>query len=200
MHVEEINHVEDNNHHLPHTNVKKTSNKRKKIKTIKNSVYVIGDSMLLRSIDGYELKRESKSKDSVFVKCFPGATIEVMHSYSWPSMKKNPSRIVLHCGTNDLQSSDSADDIAKQLMTIACNLKSESNEVIVSGIIPRCDEWNEKAMMVDNVVRNYCLNKDIGFIDHNNINVHGHLNKGGLHLKREGSKVFFNNLLETVTY
>ena len=79
MHVEEINHVEDNNHHLPHTNVKKTSNKMKKIKTIKNSVYVMGDSML-RPINGYELKRESKSKDSVFVKCFPGATIEDMHS------------------------------------------------------------------------------------------------------------------------
>ena len=77
---------------------------------------------MLRPISGYELKRESKSKDSVFVKCFPGATIEDMHSYSWPSMKKNPSRIALHCGTNDLQSSDSADDIAKQLMTIACNL------------------------------------------------------------------------------
>ena len=84
-------------------------------------------------------------------------------------------------------------------MTIACNLKSESNEVILSGIIPRRDEWNEKAMMVNNVVRNYCLNKDIGFIDYNNINVQGHLNKGGLHLNREGSKVFFNNLLETVT-
>ena len=120
----------------------------KKIKTLK---IAIGDSML-RPINGYELKRESKSKDSVFVQCFPGATIEDMHSYSWPSMKKNPSRIVLHCGTNDFQSSNSADDIAKQLMTIACNLKSESNEVIVSGIIPRRDEWNEKAMMVNNVV------------------------------------------------
>ena len=84
-------------------------------------------------------------------------------------------------------------------MTIACNLKSESNEVIVSGIIPRRDEWNEKAMMVNNVVRNYCLNKDIGFIDDNIINVQGHLNKGGLYLNRERSKVFFNNLLETVT-
>ena len=53
----------------------------KKSKTIKNSIYVISDSML-RPIDGYELKKESKSKDSVFVKCFPGATIEDMHSYS----------------------------------------------------------------------------------------------------------------------
>ena len=33
--------------------------------------------------------------------------------------------------------------------------------------------------MVNNMVKNYCLNKDIGFIDHDNINVQGHLNKGG---------------------
>ena len=105
--------------------------------------YVIGDSML-RPINGYELKKESKSKDSVFVKCFPGATIEDMRSYSWPSMTENPSRAVLHCGTDA-----PAKYIAIQLLTLACNLKTESNEIIVSGIVPRRDQWNDKAKMVN---------------------------------------------------
>ena len=49
----------------------------------------------------------------------------------------------------------------------------------MSGIIARRDQWNDKAKMVNNMARNYCLNKDSGYIDHDNINVRGHLNKGG---------------------
>ena len=133
--VEDTNEATSDDDNDPHAHTKKRSNKKKKSKTNKNSIYVIGDSML-QAINGYELRKESKSKDSVFVKCFPGATIEDMHSYSWPSMKKNPLRVVLHCEMNDLQADASTKDIAIQLLTLACNLKTESNEIIVSGIIP----------------------------------------------------------------
>ena len=80
------------------------------------------------------------------------------------------------------------------------NLKCINNDVIISGIIPRKDKWNEKAKDVNMKVRNDCLNLNIGFIDHNNINIERDLNKGGgVHLNRGGTGIFFANLLETVT-
>ena len=165
----------------------------------KNGIYKIGDSML-RSIKGIDLKKEAKSKTPIYVKCFPGARTDCMHSYSWPTMKRNPSRVILHAGTNDLQSDNTALEIANEIINLSKKLKSINNDVIISGIIPRRDKWNEKAKDVNMKVRNDCLNLNIGFIDHNNINIERDLNKGGGgHLNREGTDIFFANLLEIVT-
>ena len=76
---------------------------------------------------------------------------------------------------------------------------TENNDAIISGIIPERDKWNEKAKAVNVKVRNDYLNLNIGFIDHNNVNVERDLNKGGLHLYRGCTDILFANLLETVT-
>ena len=144
----------------------------------KNGIYIIGDSML-RPIKGIDLKKEAKSKTPIYVKCFPGARTDCMHSYSWPTMKRNPSCVILHVGTNDLQSDNTALEIANEIINLGKKLKSINNDVIISGIIPRRDKWNEKAKDVNMKVRNDCLNFNIGFIDHNNINIERDLNKGG---------------------
>ena len=75
------------------TPFKENNIKRKNISSVdKKSIYILGDSMV-KSIKGIELKRAC-TKDAIFVKCFPGAKIQCMRSYCWPSMKNNPSHVI----------------------------------------------------------------------------------------------------------
>ena len=122
-----------------------------------------------------------------------------MQSYCWSSMKNNPSRVILHADTNDLSSTREAEEIAQDIVTLANDLKNESNEVVLSGTIPRRDEWNMKGKSFNNYVRKLCLTLNIGFIYHNNINIKRDLDERGLHLDGDVVDIFFNNLLETVT-
>ena len=54
-----------------------------------------------------------------------------------------------------------------------------AEEIIICGIIPRRDKWNGNAGLVNSIVRNYCLNKNTDFIDHDNINTWGFTSYSG---------------------
>ena len=47
------------------------------------------------------------------------------------------TRVILHAGTNDLQSGNTAVESANGLIILGNTLKTENNDVIISGIIPR---------------------------------------------------------------
>ena len=113
--LDDVNIQSENNAESGDKSVKR--NGKSKHNNKKNGIYIIGDSRL-RPIKGIDLKKEAKSKTPIYVKCFPGARTDCMHSYSWPTMKRNPSRVILHVGTNDLQSDNTALKIANEITNL----------------------------------------------------------------------------------
>ena len=82
-----------------------------KAKESKPLILIAGDS-IIKDIKGWMLSRTSRVK----VHSFRGADTSDMHDFLKPLIKKKPSRIIVHCGTNDLASN--------QVANIAMNIKT----------------------------------------------------------------------------
>ena len=89
--------------------------------------------------------RKSLPNERLFVKSFPGATLDDMMDYIKPSLKYNPDHIIIHTGTIDLKSDKDAMEISNEIIKLANNVKTDENIVTISGIISRNDELNDKA-------------------------------------------------------
>ena len=61
-----------------------------------------------------------------------------------------PDHVILYTGTNDLRSDKIASLIARSIAELTMSLKDNDNSVIVSGIVPRNDNLNNKASEVNN--------------------------------------------------
>ena len=71
-------------------------------------------------------------------------------------------------GTNDLRSEKSPEDIAEDIINLTRDIKTDENEVVVSGIVPRGDSLNEKATKVNFVLKSRCSILKFHFIDNSN--------------------------------
>ena len=58
-----------------------------------------------------------------------------MCDYSKPAQKHEPDMILLHSGTNNLKFTKSPEEISNEIIKLALDMKTDANEVIVSGII-----------------------------------------------------------------
>ena len=88
--------------------------------------------------------------------------------------------------------------IFEKIITFSKHLKSEDNEVVVSGIAPRGDSCKEKAEALNKVLKDTCTKKIMHFICHSNIYVKRHFNRSNLHLNDNGISVLvrsFKNFL-----
>ena len=79
---------------------------------------IIGDS-IIKDIKGYKMKEATGHEQQIFVKSISGATTDCMNSHACPTIKTNPKRIILHCGTNDVRGQSSAEKIATEVMELA---------------------------------------------------------------------------------
>ena len=87
----------------------------------------------------------------------------------------------------------------KKIITFSKHLKSENNEVVISGIL-RGDSNKEKAKAVNKLLKDRCTEENMHFICHYNINVKQHLNRSNIHLNDHSisalvrcSKNYLNN-------
>ena len=67
--------------------------------TVKKEVFIIGDSMI-KYVKGQEVSRY----DSVKVRSHPGATADDFIDYIRPTVRRKPVLIIIHSGTNNIQS------------------------------------------------------------------------------------------------
>ena len=107
--------------------------------TITNTTVIIGDSMIKRA-QGWKISR--KVGHRVVVREFPGATTSDMEHYLKPVLAKDPQRVILHVGTNDLKTNlrPNRNQIADSIVNLARMTESESRaEVIISVVITRSD-------------------------------------------------------------
>ena len=144
----------------------------------KDTVLIAGDSMI-HGLEEHRLK-----KYNVKVRSFPGARIDDMYDYLKPLIKKEPSAIILHIGTND-----STDKTCGQIINEINNLQTyiEENhptvQIYISSPIVRTDNLNANRTLDE--VRTYfkSLSNNIP-----NCNIdRSCLGSKGLHLNPKGS-------------
>ena len=162
--------------------------------TSTNTTVIIGDSMIKR-VQGWKIARKVGYR--VVVKAFPGATTSDMEHYLKPALAKDPRRVILHVGTNDLKSNlrPNPNQIADSIVDLARMIESESEaEVIISEVITRSDKTPEDHIRtVNKLLSRYCNQNGWQLLRHNNISK-DHLNDGGLHLNDQGVSVLVTNL------
>ena len=91
-----------------------------------------------------------------------------MMDYIKPSIRAKSDHIILHVGTNDLQSNATPSKIAEKVPSLASEMKSNKCEVSISAIIIRTDkpDLNKKGIEVNNALKEMCEEKNIFLIDH----------------------------------
>ena len=79
-------------------------------------------------------------------------------------------------------------------------MKDEDNEIYVSGLVHRNDQFNGKAIEVNKVLSRKCSSQNNTLIDNSNIDERCHLNGNGLHLNHGGTCLLANNFLNTIGF
>ena len=100
-----------------------------------------------------------REKQNIIVKTFPGAELDCIYHYAIPTVKSNPDRIIMHCGTSNLKMYESPEAIAEKTIEVAKSVKSTTNEVVISSIIPRRDKLAEKGSKVNGIVSKISVKK-----------------------------------------
>ena len=150
---------------------------------------------MVKKLNGYLLTKKVRHKFLVKVRPFTGAKVSCMVDHVKPTIRDDkPDHVILHTGTNDLRSEKTASQIARSITELAMSLKDNDNSIIVSGIVPRNYNPNNKATKVNNRWLMMCKERKIPFIAHSeNIDSRNHLNESRLHLNHNGIKVFAEN-------
>ena len=120
----------------------------------KRVVTIIGDSVI-KDLKAHKMNTKVSQGDKLFVKSFPGATIEDMNDYAIPTKRRNPDLIIIHAGTNDLRG-NTAIKVASDLMKLALDLKTDNNDIMVSGLTSRADALNTKTKQVNINLKTEC--------------------------------------------
>ena len=76
-------------------------------------------------------------------------------------------------------------------------MKTDVSEIIVSGIVTRDDELNEKGRKVNDLLTIECAKYALCFLDNSNISKK-HLNGNGLHLNYHRTVALANNFLRII--
>ena len=169
----------------------------KRNSTVSNRrIAIVGDS-LLKHVDQYKMRNSTPQNKNIWVKSFGGADVDDMEHHIIPTLKRSPSLLVIHCGTNSLQSKKSADQIAHDILKLASRAKTNENEVIVSSLIARRDALNHKGTEVNKCLKLKCDQHNFEFLDNSNIS-NRHLNSSGIHLNALGTYQLARNFLDII--
>ena len=195
----------DHSEELDNSNIKEhdKSNRHNKIDNdtrnaspskTKKSVFILGDSMV-KKVNGFYLTKDIKHKFLVKVRSFSSAKTRCVYDHAKPTIREvNPEHIILHVGTNDLNSEKTASQISNSIIDLANSLKNETNNIHVSLIVPQNDNLNNKVNEVNNRLINMCEQRNIKIINHSDtIDRSRHLNESQLHLNRYGTVEFAKN-------
>ena len=118
----------------------KDSIRRKKYNPVKKKTFILGDSMI-KHTKGWEMSSKIDHKHSICVRSFTGAKVRSMKNYVKQCVRgENPDHIIMHVGTNDFNSENNPERVAKSIADLVKGMVSEKRKVTVSGIISRNDE------------------------------------------------------------
>ena len=152
---------------------------------------------MIKEIKPHKMKIDLNHDERVYIKSFPGATIQCMRDHVKPSIRHNPDLIIFHAGTNDLKTGQTSEEIATNILNLVKEIKTNSNEVMVSSITARKDKLNVKGKQVNIHLKSLCSQNCIGYIDNNGI-TDKHLNGSGIHLNYNGTALLASNFIDSI--
>ena len=82
-------------------------------------MFIMGDS-IAKHVRGYELSRKVENC-KVCVKTFSGAKVIRMEDYVKPTLRKMPTHIIIHVGTNDVPTKKVPAQRARILLALSLN-------------------------------------------------------------------------------
>ena len=114
-----------------------------------------------------------------------------MRDHAKPTVRDfDPDHIILHCGTNDLNSDRTSSQIAIEFIDLALSLKPDKNKISTSLLTLRSDKLNSKVSEVNNHLINMFSHRNIAYIDHSSSIQQNYINESKVHLNRYGTIVF----------
>ena len=139
----------------------------------------------------------SNNKQRVAVKSFSGFKAKDMKDYLKPPIPKKPDEIILHVGTYDVKdNSKSAEVIATGILNLGNQIKDRlpQTNVSISNIIVRKGKAivQNKIKNVNDILKRVGDQNNWTYMDNINVN-HASLNRGSLHLNRNGSATLSRN-------
>lgn len=160
-----------------------------------NTTLIIGDS-LLKGLRQHSITKSTDTK--VQIKCFPGAKVSDMKHYSIPPLATDPKHVILHCGTNDLQTK-SPEEIVKETGELCDYIlaKCPNTDITISSLTTRNDRQGNKTTEVNNQLQCLCLEKNFRFLLHANIDKKC-LNRSGIHLNKLGNSLLAKNIIGAI--
>ena len=150
---------------------------------------------MIKKLNGYFLTKKVRHKYLIKVRSLTGAKVSCMVDHVKSTLRDSKANhIILHVWTNDLRTEKTASQITKSIMDLKTSLKNNGNLVIVSDIVTRFDNLNNKATEVNNRLVLMCAERNTPFISHSeSIDSSKHLNESKLHLNCNGFKFFAEN-------
>ena len=144
----------------------------------KNTTLITGDS-IIQGLDEQRLR-----KYNVKVRAFPGSSIDDMYDYLGPLLKKKPSSIILHIGTNDA-TNKTAGKIINEMKNLQIHIEESlpGTKIFISSPSLRTDN-NHANRILDEVI--YYLKTLFNVILNENIDKEC-LGSKGLHLNPKGA-------------
>jgi lysophospholipase L1-like esterase len=135
-----------------------------------------------------------------------------------PILEKNPKKIILQIGTNDLKNL-TVNQISLEYKELLTMIQSKNIDVIVTAIFPllennyltlrerqlqKCNDLNLKIIEVNKRILDYCIVHNIKFVNinpefYNNKSGLAHfLNNDGLHLNKKGYQLWASALSKEI--
>ena len=119
----------------------------------------------MKDVKDWTLSEKRNKENKVGFKHFSGAKTKDMEFYIIPTHEQNPETIIIHSGTNGLKSDSSPEEIARDIINLATSCKTQANKVILSSIVPRYDNLNEKATGLNKFLKKKIEARNIYFIE-----------------------------------
>ena len=151
---------------------------------------------MVKHIEGWKLTKETDKNHKIYVRSFPGIKVKCMKDYVKPCFRENdPDLVILHVGTNEVNSELLPERIAKSIVDTAKNIKSEKRSVSISEEVPHNDDLNNKVSEVNKELSRMCKKEKLPFLEYSNFNLRAHLNKSRIHLNRNSSEKLGKNFV-----
>ena len=195
--ITQADHTANNKANDNHRSDKKSNNSSKSVISEKKKIVILGDNMI-KHVNGYGMSKKIENC-KVYVKSFSGSKVRCIKDHMKPSTRQKPNHTILHVGTNYLISDRPPNFIAKYFVDLAITLDSNSRNVSISNIIMRNDNFNEKAMEVNDYLKQLFIGKNIFLIDHTKTIHSRNINRSNLHLNMSGSIILSNNFVKAIS-
>ena len=127
---------------------------------------MLGDS-IVKKLNGFLLTRKLNHKCLVKIRPFNSAKVRCMLDHAKPTIRDfDPDHIILHYGTNYLNSNKTSSQTAREIIDLAFSMKPDKNKISIPLLTPCSEKLNNKASEVNNSSINMCSHRNITYMDH----------------------------------